>query len=280
MLTRKFARIAAAAIVTSCLSSTTAHAAAMAFDDTSSAVYLTPTPGWSNGQNGGFGFGPWAMNFSPNSGTLFQSSLGNGDGSGDINVGGRAWGLFANSAGSSGEAIRRFTPGGVTGNSNLGVGEQFILQFDNGFVDNLSGVDGAVGFGLRNSSGQNRFEFFLQGSSTHANTYTLRTASDVQTMHVETGGGMAIKFTLTGPDTFQLDIAYGVNAGSPASETFAGTLGGPVGTGIDRFRLFNFQAGGSGRNVFFNSVQVVPEPSSLVLLAAGALVATRRRSRK
>jgi hypothetical protein len=242
----------------------------MAFDDTSNPIYAGT---WSAGQNGGFGFGPWAMSFSGNAGAFVASSAANGDGTGNIDIGSISWSLFARDPSNLAEAIRPFTAGGVTGDSTLGVGEKFILKFDNGFVDN----GGAVGFGLRNAAGQNRFEFFLQGSLT---TYTLNIASDVQTVHQETGGGMTIAFTLTGSDTFQLDINYAV--GSPSSETFTGTLQGAAGSGIDRFRLFNFAAGisspGDGKNVFFNSVSVVPEPSSALLVAAGALFAVRRRS--
>jgi hypothetical protein len=268
MSTGPFAAIAAASTVFLGFASHTAHAAAMAFDDTASLIYATT---WSNGQNGGFGFGPWSMSFSGLSGAFVASSAANGDGTGNIDVSTISWGLFARDPFTLAEAVRPFTAGGVTGDSTLGVGEKFILKFDNGYVDD----GGAVGFGLRNAAGENRFEFFLQGNLT---TYTLNIASDVQTVHQETGGGMTIAFTLTGPDTFQLDINYAV--GSPSTETFAGALQGTPGSGIDRFRLFNFAAGtsspGNGKNVFYNSVSVVPEPSSALLFASGALFAVRR----
>jgi hypothetical protein len=268
MPTPSIARIAAVATVILSFTPLGAQAAAMAFDDTSNAIYATS---WSNGQNGGFGFGPWAMSFSGLAGAFVASSAANGDGTGNIDVNGIAWALFAREPGTLAEAIRPFTAGGVTGNNTLGIGEQFILRFDNGFVDD----GGAVGFGLRNAAGENRFEFFLQGNLT---TYTLNIANDVQTVHQETGGGMTIAFTLTGPDTFQLNINYAV--GSPSTETFTGTLQGTPGSGIDRFRFFNFAAGVGGKNVFYNSVQVIPEPSSALLIAAGTLFAVRRRLRR
>jgi hypothetical protein len=271
MPTPSLARIAAVATVILSFASPGAHAAAMAFDATSNAVYATS---WSNGQNGGFGFGPWAMSFSGLAGAFVASSGANGDGTGNIDVSAISWGLFARDPFTLAEAVRPFTAGGVTGDSTLGIGEKFILKFDNGYVDD----GGAVGFGLRNAAGENRFEFFLQGSLT---AYTVNIATDVQTVHQETGGGMAIAFELTGADTFQLEINYAV--GSPSTETFTGMLQGTPGSGIDRFRLFNFAAGisspGNGKNVFFNSVSVVPEPSSALLIAAGSLVVLRRRLR-
>jgi hypothetical protein len=267
MSTRLFAALASFSSVTLGFGCSHAQGAAIAFDDASNSLYATT---WAAGQNGGSGFGPWAMSFSGSSGAFVASSAANGDGTGNIDTGGLSWGLFARDPFTLAEAIRPFTAGGVTGDSTLGIGEQFILKFDNGFVDN----SGAVGFGLRNAAGENRFEFFFQGS---LNTYTLNIADNVQTVHQETGGGMTIKFTLTGPDTFQLDIAYAV--GVPATETFTGTLEGAPGSGIDRFRLFNFAAGVGGKNVFYNSVQVVPEPSSAVLLAAGVLLGVARRRR-
>jgi hypothetical protein len=268
------ARVVASAAFTLICASRTAEAAAMAFDSTADPVYAANQ--WLNGQNGGFGFGPWAMTFGGSSGAFMTTSANNGDGTGNIDVANRAWALFANAPGALAGVVRPFTAGGLTGDSTLGIGEQFILQFDNGYVD----AGGAVGFGLRNSLGENRFEFYLQGNAAHTNSYRLDIAVDQFTTHLETGAGMTIKFTLTGPDSFQLDIAYGPAAGAPATETFTGDLSGTPGTGIDRFRLFNFQAGGNGRNVFFNSVQVVPEPSSLALLTAGLLMAARRRRRK
>lgn len=285
MLTPKFARITAAAVLASCITSTTAYSAAMAYDDASKPVYVSANA-WNEGQNGGFGFEPWDMQFDSNpgdTGTLYISSQGNGGGTGNIDsttvLGGRAWGLFARNFTNQSAAVRQFTPGGVTGDRTLGIGEQFRVKFDNGYVDTYGGTGaGIVGFGLQNSAGHNRFEFFLVGGNPATNTYTLNIANNVQTIHTETYAGMTLLFTLTGPDTFKLDITYG--QGTPITETFTGDLEGDSGSGIDRFRAFDFQAGPSGRNVFYNNIEVIPEPSSLGLLAACALGFARRRSRK
>jgi hypothetical protein len=271
MPTQPFAAFAAVLSLCLGLLASSTQGAAMAFDDASGTVYAAD---WVHGQNGGFGFGPWILNPNPEqtgiAGAFTASSQPNGDGTGNIDTGGRSWGLYANFSGITSEAVRLFTAGGVTGDNTLGIGEQFLIRFDNGFCD----IGGAVGFGLRNSSGENRFEFYFAGGQSN---YTLNIANDVLTMHGVIYAGMTLKFTLTGPDTFNLDVNYAT--GIPAMETISGTLQGTPGSGIDRFRLFNFAAGTGGKNVYFNSVQVVPEPSSLVFLGAGAFLAVRRRSR-
>ena len=241
----------------------------MAFDDASAAAYDTD---WVDGQNGGFGFGPWTLSPNPENlgvaGHFVASSQPNGgDIKGNIDTAGRSWGLYANFSGVISDAVRPFTPGGITGDSTLGIGEQFIIRMDNGFV--RSG--GAVGFGLRNEFGENRFEFYY-GSGQPG--YTLNIADDVLTTHAVTFAGMTLTFTLTSPDTFDLVVDYA--EGTPSRETFTGTLQGTPGSGIDQFRLFNFAAGTDRTNVYFNSVQIVPEPSSLALLLIGTLVVSRR----
>ena len=106
-------------------------------DTASDSAYDPPPPGWNNGDNGGFGMGPWTLNpalNTPQNGFFVDDSTGNngtsGDtnGDGDINTipGPRAWGLYANS-GQTASAVRDFnlpfTPGSV-----------FEIFMDNGDV--------------------------------------------------------------------------------------------------------------------------------------------------
>lgn len=235
----------------------------MAFDDAANAAYAGNT--WVTGQNGGYGFGPWAFTPAPNTaqGGFFigNSSLNAGGASGNINTSGVAWGMY-HSNGPTAEAIRSFTPGGTNGLASLGIGEKFILRMDNGFIN----TNGAVGFSLLNSIGEKRFEFFFTGGQS---TYTIRLGTDLHTVHGFTGDGMSAEFTLTSPDTFQFDLTFAT--GSPVTETFTGTLNFTAGSGIEQFRLFNFgSGGGSNADVFYNSIAVVPEPGCPVLMALGA----------
>src|SRR4051812_34743929 len=97
---------------------------------------------WAGNQGTGWG-GAWVFTDSANSGHFIGDSTLNAGGSGGINTGGDAWGLFANS-GTTAEAIRPFS-------GALSVGQTFSLQIDQGFQQGGS----TVGFGLQNSTGQN-----------------------------------------------------------------------------------------------------------------------------
>src|SRR5687768_10137426 len=126
MPTRLIARIAAVATLTLSFVPSKAQAASMAFDDASNAIYASD---WVDGQNGGFGFGSWILTPNPEiggvAGAFTASSQPNGaEPKGNIDVGGRSWGLYANFTNVISDAVRHFTPGGVTGDNTLGIGEQ------------------------------------------------------------------------------------------------------------------------------------------------------------
>ena len=72
------------------------------------------------------------------------------------------------------------------------------------------------------------------------------------------GGATSLgTLALTGTNTYSV----GITPSGGSLSTFTGTLGGTAGSGIDRVRLFNFNAGNGGNNnAFFNNI-VVPEPT-------------------
>ena len=89
---------------------------------------------------------------------------------------------------------------------------------------------------------------------------------------------MNLSFGSVTADTY----SFNVNFLGGGNEAFTGTLGGTAGTGIDSIRLFNFNGGsGATNNQYFNSVTVVPEPSTYAFLAlgTGALLLVLRRRR-
>ena len=243
----------------------TLSAAVLAADDAARAAY---NGGWTSGTNGGSGFGPWALTpgqNSNNSGFFVGTSANNGDGGGnapppgDVDVAGEAWGMYANS-GQTATAVRPFT-------GDLSVGQRVQFRFDNGWID----TGGNVGFSL-DSATEDRLQFFFSGGDQN---YVLIDESGVRdTLIPFTDEGMAVDFALTGPDAYSLSVAP--NGGTARS--FTGTLAGPPGTGIAAVRFFDSNAGPfSQRDLFINSLSVVPEPGALAPVGLAAVLGRRRR---
>lgn len=206
---------------------------------------------WSG--NGGSGFSAWSFNStggSSQSGIFLgqtgsgnaSDSNGNGDTNvdGDINTGGKAWGLYANS-GQLSEAFRFF-------NTDMDTDDRFTISMDIGFIDGGS----TVGFAVQTDLGNNLLEvFFIGGDS-------FFTVSD--------GDGntnSTIGFTDEGV-TIQIEITAN-NSGTYAhSTTITALEGGTVynKTGnfstsgqVGKIRLFNANAGSNSSNdLYFNSI--------------------------
>ncbi|MFN4243676.1 MAG: hypothetical protein ACK4PI_10620 [Tepidisphaerales bacterium] len=261
--------LASAAVL---MSASLASAASVAFDFASN--YVSPNPPWTNGSNGGFGFGAWQLTPSSNTGNagfFLGNSAGNGSApSGDINSAGVAFGLYANS-GQTASAVRPFTGG------PLAIGQIFSMSMDNGFIDN----NGVVGFGLQTAGGTNVFEFYFRGGTSN---YIMNIGgTEVTTPIPFTDDGLAVVFKLLSPTTFSFTV-------TDLQTTTLYTLGGTFSTpaSIERLRLFNFNAGGgSQRDAYFNFLRITeapPPPVEIPLPAAslmgmallGGLV-TRRR---
>jgi len=255
----------------------------MAFDTASDAAYNS---GFSNGSNGGSGFGAWQINnTSANSsqdGEFIGDSSQNGSGtSGNINTtGNKSWGMYANS-GNTASAVRPFVSGGVNGSTTLGVGETVSISMDTGFEDT-----GAVtGISLQNSSGTTRFEFYFTGGQSF---YDLNVAGAEKSTNLTgsngipfTSDGLSLTFTQLGGTSWSLAVTPSGGATHTYSSTDFGTL---AASDISQIRLFNFNGGSnSAKNTYFNNIQVVPEPSSGGLLVAalgglGILACGRRRA--
>lgn len=223
---------------------------------------------WANGNNQGSGFGAWALSGTANSGFFIGSSANNGNPmpSGNIDTSGKAWGLFANSD-TTASAVRPFT------GSALAANEQFLIRMDNGLIQN----GGTVGFGLQNSSGANRFEFYFVGGGSG---YTINIGGTIINTGIGfTDDGLSLVFAQGAANAWALDVTP---AGGSTSH-FSGTL---AASDISQLRLFNFNAGNGGASdAFYNDIQVVPEPVNLafgtfgVLLLAGGIWRQARRTR-
>ena len=231
-------------------------AASVASDSAASAVY---SGGWTNGSNGGSGFGAWILSGLNTSGFFVQSSTNNGGGDpsvdGDIDTAGRAWGLFASLTPSVGTALAT-----RTFSSELESGQQFVINLDNGY--------------LQNSYGREKFWFQFTGGDT---SYKIVDSSGVRDTGIPfTSQGLHVVFTmgsigLTSTYTVQIS-AVGSDGLTNLPVTFSGNLFSsafdPVQT-VDRVQLFNYAAGtGPTADVFFNSMSIPPpNPGAFKTLA-------------
>jgi hypothetical protein len=225
--------------------------------------------GWTNGSNGGTGFGIWSFGNSGVAGQFTGNSTGNAGGaSGGINTSGTAWGMFANSGGLA-SVVRPFTGGA------LSLGQSVVVDFDNGFID----TGATVGLSLQTSGGANRIEFYFVGGDS---SYTINNGSALGTGIGFTGDGLRLTFTLTGANSMNLTVGSLNGSNGGTNSVFTGlSLNGGVGTDIERIRFFNANAGsGSNNDAFYNNLQIIPEPSTVVMVGLGLLGAwfIRRRN--
>ena len=205
---------------------------------------------WRKGGAGWGGLGPWILSTTTNdssengffvgaSYTLWILRSPN-----IIDMGGRAWGLYATN-GQTAAAVRSF-------NGAVPVGEAFMIDMANGWI-NTGGVDG---FGLQDANGTNRFEFyFVSGQMDYfindGNNPTRGGPMDTGAPY--TAYGIHLKFTLTGSDGYAFTILYQ----DGTSVTTNGVLEGISGSGIAQVRLFEVGEGAGGDyNLYFNNLRV------------------------
>ncbi len=262
-----------------------ADGATLARDASDDPAYSDAYPEWDSGDDGGFGFTPWTLSPDPNNADagFFTASASQNAGvsGGAIDEGGDSWGLYA-SNGNSAVAYRGFDFDSDSALDGLAVGGTISLSMDNGWND------GNVGWILRsgnNTSGKNsgqRFEFIHQAGG---NYLIIDSSGATDTGIGWTPNGLSFLFTLTGVDTYSIDVTP--VGGSTSS--FSGTLGGSSGGALESLALYNEGAGqGTEYDLFFNDIEVtdedgpgsaVPEPGSLGLLTLGACLATILRRR-
>ena len=205
--------------------------------------------GWTSGSNGGTGFGSWTIT--------------DGDGGhyiGGTGLGANTFGLFNTFTSTTTDAIRPFT-------GTLSPGQTFSI--DLGFSPFSSA--GAIGIDL------------MSGASV---SFELVTTGSGDWMLNDGGSNFSAGVAATANTPFSFSFTY--NGGNSYSFTLTGSAGGTnfLATnsisGIDNLRIFNFNQG-PGANFGFNNLAIVPEPSSLALIAGPALLGAwffvrRRRS--
>ena len=210
--------------------------------------------GWTNGSDGGTGFGAWSLSASGGTGGFGGNFIGNPTTAGITNFGTEAFGQFANSdSGAFANADRSL-------DAALNVGDVFSFQWAVNFDSN-----GAVNKGF--------------------NIYTGGVGA-TQLINVNMGGSSTISINSTdtgfvyGTDpmtwSFEMTDATTLNVtatprGSGSNYTGNFTVGGAP----DSFRFYagNLNAGDQ-RQPYFNNFQVVavPEPAMAPLVIFGLLV--------
>lgn len=248
-------------------------AANPASDSASDPVYSS---GWTNGQNGGYGFGPWTLiSYGANNGHFIGSSTNNADGlddglsngspaDGDIDTAGASWGMHALDYAL---AWRSFT------GSALQPTEKFSIDWDHGFLQPSAkvGVGLAVGSSIV-------LEVFALGTSSQ---YFYADAGGTNALSLNLGDeGLTLIVTMIAPTAYKAELLR--RDGS--SETWSGFVSGAP----DGFVAFDYNGGGGTPGTpfdfFINQVSVVPEPASLMLLLTGVFLfpicALKRRCRR
>lgn len=226
------------------LSATALPAAIEGTDNAADPAYSS---GWNNGTNGGTlgTFLPWDLTNNNNNGTDTFAGYFIGDstaGSGDINTNGVSFGIYANPGNAFANATRDFaTP--------LTQGQIFTLDLAVDFRN------GNKGFSLEVGNSQ-VFNLNIGGDDYQVNGVSLGANFDP-----------AAIFHLSFNQTSLTDGTYSVLFDG---NTYTGTYSG-IATGFN-FYNSGTEDGSTANNLYFNNLAVVPEPSSMTLLAGPALL--------
>jgi hypothetical protein len=225
-----------------------------AFDNAAQSAYSGV---WTNGSNGGFGLGPWALAESSASinsnGFFIGSSVSNAAGAlPGIDTSRVSWAMYAN-GGNTSVAYRVFT-------SAVPVGGTLKIDMRNGYI-NTGGIDGfalrngnATGSAINYNAGARLQYYFLGGT----NDYAVVDSSGAHDTGVGfTGTGQHLVFALGTSDAYTLTIID--NASGNTNATLSGTLGGTSGSSLNSISLFNINAGvNTPYNLYFNSLSIYP----------------------
>ncbi len=227
-------------------------------DDASQSAY---GGSWDNAKNGGSGFGPWTMTNEGNddsrhSGFYIADTKNNPDLNG-IAKSDKAFGEFANGAGfEQAAAYRAFE-------KPLQAGDSFSFMIEHGQFEKKFDKDdptpGSVGLVLRSSNGNasvadyNKDAVFEFGYYQGKGNYQIYDGSggDKSDSGVPfTDGGLSVTITLTGPDTYDLEIQTMKDKKVTKLPGRKLTNGNP----IQSFAAFD--RNGEKNDVYFNQFQV------------------------
>ncbi|MCC5850922.1 MAG: PEP-CTERM sorting domain-containing protein [Verrucomicrobia bacterium] len=226
--------------------------------------------GWGHSDNGGFGFLPWAISSNDGGGNFAGTFIGDSTfGAGDINTGGQSFGLYANPGSAFVNADRGFA-------SPLSLGEVFTfdmaLNFDNG----------SKGFVLFAGTQGEVFNFNVGGGGgVSSNNATLNPGAGAGYDYGGNDAVLNLSFGYVSDEVVSYSISRSSESGNQGvlfSGTVSNLFDAPSG-----FRFYNSGTdnGLDQNNLYFNNLQVIPEPGTLLLLVGGlgAIAAYRRKMR-
>jgi hypothetical protein len=206
--------------------------------------------GWTNGTNGGTGFGAWDLTGNNSNGTTLFAGYFIGDstaGSGNINnPAGESFGIFANPGNAFANADRGF-------DSALTAGQTFSLQLAVNFRNGNKGFNLYTG----GTGGTQVFNFNVGGDLYSINGTDTGLTYDAASI-------FNLSFT-------QTTLAGGTYSVSRGSSTFTGSYSGDA----DSFRLYNSGTdnGDAANNLYFNNLNIaaaVPEPGTILSFLSGS----------
>lgn len=257
------------------------HAATAGTDNASQSAYIN---GWTNGTDGavtGDGFSSWYLVNSTNgagaaSGFFIGDSknLSSGQTGADIDTNSKAFGMYAGLNGStdpnpaaSADAYRWFVQADGTTHDTLAVGQTFSLNIAVNYRNGFKGID------LRDASDSTIFNFNIGNNDYVVSNATTGNGSIGNSYDANTSFGLA--FTQTSLTGGTWAITRGGGTASNASGTYSGAAGS--------FKLYVGQTdGGSQNDLYANNMAVVPEPTTLGMMAGAgvALAAASLRRRR
>ena len=197
-----------------------------------SATNSTYDGGWSNGSDGGAGFGGWSLIVSNGASAGFFTATTANSG---MSMAERAWGLWANSSASA-SAFR-------TLDQPLATGQALALRFDNNAVQS----GGQVGVSLLNAAGQILTEFFFVGGQA---TYRVNDqAGSRVTLIPWSNAGWDLVFRMASASDYHLSCGPYIVSGLLKSQSDQV---------VARIRLWNANAGtGSSYDLYVDQVRVL-----------------------
>lgn len=216
---------------------------------------------WTNGSNGGTGFGVWALSSGNGIAGFGGAELKDPTAVSITGMGTTAFTLYADPTGSG-----AFSNADRALSSALNVGDTFSIQLGINFD---SGASGNKGFNVYSGGiGGTQLVNINNGGTQAITINTLPMFANYGT------NAMTISFQLTTSTNL-----YVFGTGRDGSESYSGNF--TVAAAPNAFRLYasDMQAGDEAKP-YLNSLNVVPEPSVFALLGLGlAVVALRRKTK-